>query len=237
MKSDLNEEKPHFPWNKGRLVGQKTPLKLREIWGIRIRLQQAEKVLDLALFNLAIDSKLRGCDLVNLRVCDISQGKSVCSRAYRYAAQDASASTVRSYRTDTTVGGCLDRCGGARFRQLSISKQGSQVAASFYAPVRTHRCGLDRIDRFRPYGVWHAHHAPNKGHADLPANEEPSGSPTPSWAYQVRKHGAIPRHRSRRRAGNRRADRKVKFAYNRTVHLSGLSLSSQERAVHRSGNF
>src|SRR5690606_37197538 len=71
----------HFPWNKGRLVGQKAPLKLREIWAIRIRLQLAEKVRDLALFNLAIDSKLRGCDLVNLRVCDISQGKSVYSRA------------------------------------------------------------------------------------------------------------------------------------------------------------
>lgn len=81
MKSDLNEEKPHFPWNKGRLVGQKAPLKLRASWTISIRLQLAEKVLDLALFNLAIDSKLRGCDLVNLRVCDISQEKSVYSRA------------------------------------------------------------------------------------------------------------------------------------------------------------
>lgn len=81
MKPDLNEEKPHLPWNKGRLVGQKAPLKLREIWAIRMRLQLAEKVRDLALFNLAIDSKLRGCDLVNLRVCDISQGKSVYSRA------------------------------------------------------------------------------------------------------------------------------------------------------------
>lgn len=81
MKPDLNEAKPFFPWNKGRLVGQKAPLKLKEIWAIRIRLQLAEKVRDLALFNLAIDSKLRGCDLVSLRVCDISQGKSIYPRA------------------------------------------------------------------------------------------------------------------------------------------------------------
>lgn len=81
MKPDLNEEKPHFPWNKGRLVGQKAPLKLKEIWAIRIRLQLAEKVRDLALFNLAIDSKLRGCGLVSLRVCDISQGRSIYPRA------------------------------------------------------------------------------------------------------------------------------------------------------------
>ena len=71
----------HAAWNKGRLIGQKAPLKLKEIWAIRIRLQFAERVRDLALFNLAIDSKLRGCDLVNLRVLDIAQGRSVFSRA------------------------------------------------------------------------------------------------------------------------------------------------------------
>ena len=59
------------------LVGQKAPLKLREIWAIRTRLQMAHNVRDLALFNLAIDSKLRGCDLVGLRVCDVSQGSRV----------------------------------------------------------------------------------------------------------------------------------------------------------------
>lgn len=71
MKPELNEAKPFLPWNKGRLVGQKASLKLKEIWAIRIRLQLSEKVRDLALFTLAIDSKLRGCDLVSLRVCDI----------------------------------------------------------------------------------------------------------------------------------------------------------------------
>ncbi|TCS33085.1 phage integrase family protein [Paucimonas lemoignei] len=69
------------PWNKGRLVGQKAPLKLKEIWAIRIRLQLAERTRDLALFNLAIDSKLRRCDLVSLRVGDIAQGNSILPRA------------------------------------------------------------------------------------------------------------------------------------------------------------
>lgn len=81
MTSHLHEVKSTVPWNKGRLIGQKAPLKLKEICAIRIRLQLAEKTRDLALFNLAIDSKLRGCDLVNLRVCDIAQGKSILSRA------------------------------------------------------------------------------------------------------------------------------------------------------------
>jgi integrase len=68
-------------WNKGRLLGQKPPLKPKEIWSLRIRLQLADKARDVALFNLAIDSKLRGCDLVSLRVRDVYQGSVVSSRA------------------------------------------------------------------------------------------------------------------------------------------------------------
>ena len=70
-----------IPWNKGKLVGQKLPLKLKEIWAIRIRLQLSKQVRELAMFNLAIDSKLRGCDLVELQVRDISQGSQVLQRA------------------------------------------------------------------------------------------------------------------------------------------------------------
>ncbi|MES1927277.1 tyrosine-type recombinase/integrase [Salinisphaera sp. T31B1] len=68
------------PWNKGRLVGPKPPLRLKEIWGIRVRLQLAAQTRDLALFNLAIDSKLRGCDLVRLKVQDVAHGGRVLSR-------------------------------------------------------------------------------------------------------------------------------------------------------------
>ncbi len=53
----------HEPWNKGKLVGQKAPLRIRDIWAICVKLQLAEKTRDLALFDLAIDSKLRACDL------------------------------------------------------------------------------------------------------------------------------------------------------------------------------
>jgi integrase len=69
------------PWNKGKLVGQKAPLKLKEIWAIRVRLQLANPRRELALFNLAIDSKLRACDLVKLRVRDVCHGGGVASRA------------------------------------------------------------------------------------------------------------------------------------------------------------
>jgi integrase len=68
-------------WNKGKLVGQKAPLKLKEIWAIRIRLELSHHIRDLALFNLALDSKLRGCDLVKLKVRDISHGDRISARA------------------------------------------------------------------------------------------------------------------------------------------------------------
>jgi integrase len=69
------------PWNKGRLIGQKRPLKPRDVWTIRVRLQMEGRKRDLAMFNLAIDSKLRGCDLVRLRIDDVSAGGRVRDRA------------------------------------------------------------------------------------------------------------------------------------------------------------
>ena len=69
------------PWNKGKLIGQKPPLKPKDIWAIRIYLQNAHQVRDLAMFNLAIDSKLRGCDLVNLHVRDVTHGNQLLPRA------------------------------------------------------------------------------------------------------------------------------------------------------------
>jgi len=68
-------------WNKGEIVGQKAPFKLKEVWAIRIRLQLAGRVRDLALFDLGIDSKLRACDLVELRVKDICHGDRLAARA------------------------------------------------------------------------------------------------------------------------------------------------------------
>ena len=65
------------PWNLGRVIGPKPPFKPKHIWAIRTRLQHEGRTRDLALFNTAIDSKLRGCDLVRLRVADVHLGNSV----------------------------------------------------------------------------------------------------------------------------------------------------------------
>jgi len=62
----------HIPWNKGKLTGTKPPLRPKHVWTIRTKLQVEGRTRDLAMFNLAIDSKLRGCDLVALKVEDIA---------------------------------------------------------------------------------------------------------------------------------------------------------------------
>jgi hypothetical protein len=78
---NISATRSRQPWNKGKLVGQKPPLRLRDIWAIRARPQIAERTRDLALFDLAIDSKLRACDLTKLRVRDVAHGEHVSSRA------------------------------------------------------------------------------------------------------------------------------------------------------------
>ncbi len=90
----------HVPWNHGRIIGPKPPLKPKHIWAIRTRLQHDGRVRDLAMFNVAIDSKLRGCDLVKLRVSDIHLGDSV--RLRTTVVQQKTGRPVPFELTDTT---------------------------------------------------------------------------------------------------------------------------------------
>jgi hypothetical protein len=80
MNQSIHAATQKIPWNKGKLVGQKAPLRLKDIWAIRVRLQIGHRTRVLALFNLAIDSKLRSCDLVRLRVRDVCHENVVASR-------------------------------------------------------------------------------------------------------------------------------------------------------------
>ncbi len=86
------ESNQRGPWNKGKLIGPKPPLQPRHVWAIRTRLQLAGRTRDLALFNLAIDSKLRGCDVVSLRVEDVAPHGYAIDRA-----------TVRQRKTGRSV--------------------------------------------------------------------------------------------------------------------------------------
>ena len=99
-------------WNKGRIVGQKRPLMPKHVWSIRVRLEMAGNLRDLALFNMAVDSKLRGCDLVALRVRDIISAGRVKERASIVQTQDRSTRPLRDHRDDPAVARPLDRRAG-----------------------------------------------------------------------------------------------------------------------------
>ena len=68
----LSKDRPRTPWNKGKLIGTKPPLRPKHVWSIRTRLMAEGRTRDLAMFNLAIDSKLRGCDVMALKVEDVA---------------------------------------------------------------------------------------------------------------------------------------------------------------------
>jgi len=111
------------PWNKGRLTGQKRPLKPRDVWTIRVRLQLEDCKRDLAMFNLTVDSKLRGCDLVRLKIDDVSAGGRVRGRAT--VIQKKTGRPVQFEITEQTrsaIGGWLSDLGRRRGQYLFPSR-------------------------------------------------------------------------------------------------------------------
>ena len=133
------------PWNKGKLIGQKPPLKLKEIWAIRIRLQLDHRARELALFNLAIDSKLRGCDLVGLHVRDVFQGSHVAPRAI--VMQKKTQRPVQFEITEQTRRGrCLDRSRPPEAGAVPLSEPYVGVASPFDSAVFPDRSYLGGID-------------------------------------------------------------------------------------------
>jgi integrase len=173
------------PWNKGKLIGQKAPLRVRDIWAIRIRLQLAEKTLDLALFNLAIDSKLRACDLTKLRVRDIAHGEHVSSRAI--VMQQKTQHPVQfeiTEQTRTVLEAWMHR---ARLRSEDFSDHLSTRQYARIVKAWVTAIGLDR----------HSHATANQGIVDLSQDEESESCPTPAWSYETRKHYQVLGHRGR----------------------------------------
>ncbi len=130
------------PWNKGKIVGQKAPLKLKDIWALRVRLQMASGIRELALFNLGIDSKLRGCDLVKLKVRDVSTvissppARSSCSRRL----SDRSSSRSRNPLATRCKPGSSRPDSG----QMTSSSRAVFMTLRIWARVNTHESWRDR---------------------------------------------------------------------------------------------
>ena len=110
-------------WNQGKIVGQKPPLKIKEVWAIRVRLQLAQRSRDLALFNLAIDSKLRGCDAVNVGVEDVLLSGTLRSRASVVQKKTGKPVTFEvTEQTRSAIQGWLHQLGGRQRGPLFPSR-------------------------------------------------------------------------------------------------------------------
>jgi integrase len=175
----------HEPWNKGKLVGQKAPFKLKEIWAIRVRLQMQARARELALFDLGIDSKLRACDLVKRRVRDGCHGDRVATRAI--VLQQKTQRPVQFEITPPTRD-ALE----AWIKHVQLKSENflfpSRIHASPHLGTRQYarivdswvnEIGLDSA----AYGD--ALDAAHKGVVDLPANQEPARGAVIARSHQT----------------------------------------------------
>jgi integrase len=182
------------PWNKGKLTGAKPPLRPKHVWSIRTKLQIEGRARDLAMFNLAIDSKLRGCDVVGLRVEDVAAGGYTADRAT--VRQRKTGRPVRfelSEQTRQAVDDYLSAT-GKRPGEFLFTGPSRPRPQSDNAPLCSASIGLDRKRRSRSDAVWHAFVATHKGYSDLSTNRQSQGRPALARAHQDRKYGPISRH-------------------------------------------
>ena len=162
------------PWNKGQLIGQKPPFKLREIWAIRIRLQLKNDPQELAMFNLAIDSKLRSCDLVHLRVRDVYQGHGIAPRAM--VLQQKTHQPVQFEITEQTREALTNWISHHHFRPddylfPSRIKHAHHLSHSTICPDRPQ---VGRDDWPQYLTLWHAFITKNQSHAHLQKDKKSS---------------------------------------------------------------
>jgi integrase len=180
-------------WNKGKLIGAKATLRPKHVWSIRTKLHIEGRTRDLAMFNLAIDSKLRGCDVVALRVDDIAPHGYAVDRAT--VRQKKTGIPVRFEITEQTRQAVDDylRISSKKSDEFLFGRHrrpGQCMSTRQYA-----RLALDPQYWARSQFVWYAFTPPYQGHFDLSANREPTCGTTIAWASENRKYSQISRHR------------------------------------------
>ena len=146
---------PRKPWNAGRLIGAKAPLKPKHIWGIRQQLKSTGRVRDLALFNCALDAKLRGCDLVSLRLADVSQGGAVRHRSIIVQRKTGRPVPFElTEATRTSVAAWIDQRGRVSSDWLfpSRNRPDRHIGTRQYARLVDQWVGLIDLDQ-APYGT------------------------------------------------------------------------------------
>jgi integrase len=182
------------PWNKNKLIGPKPPLQPKRVWAIRTRLQLAGRTRDLALFNVAIDSKLRGCDVVSLKVEDVAPYGYAVDRAT--VRQSKTGFPVRFEITEQTRQAVDEHLAASRKRPGNFLFHSRRAMGAASRPASMLACCRGGSPQHRPRRVVVRHPLAqgHQGDVDLSANRKPPGSSTPPRAHQGGEHGQVPRH-------------------------------------------
>ena len=184
------------PWNKGKVTGAKPPLRPKHVWAIRTKLQIDHLTRDLALFNLAIDSKLRGCDLVAVRVDDVAPNGYAVDRAS--VRQKKTGRPVRFEVTEPTRQAIDDyiKLEDKKLREFLFTgrRPGQGMTTRQYARLLSEWLTSVGLDPHLPHPFAAA---ADQGYPDLPPHREFAGCPATSWPHQDRKHSEVPGHRGR----------------------------------------
>jgi integrase len=196
----------HAPWNKGRLLGQKRPLRPKDVWTIRVRLQLEGRKRDLAMFNLAIDSKLRGCDLVRLQANDVCVGGRVRDRAVVIQKKTGRPVQFEVTETRRSVQDWLDRRGAMTAEYLFPSgfTTRTHISTRQYARIVQKWVASAGLD-----GSAYGTHSMRQSGSDIQEDGQFARCSTFVGAHQVGKHGPLSRHRGRRRSQHFRAGRSL----------------------------
>ena len=192
-RSDRRAARRRDHWNKGKLIGPKPPLRPSHVWSKRTKLQLEGRTRDLALFNVAIDSKLRGCDVVAVPVDDVAPNGYTLDRAtvrqkktgrpVRFELIEQTRQALDDYLrlTNRKPGEFLFAGRGGSGRGLT-TRQYARLVGEWVASI-----GLDPLIR-------HALASADQGDLDLPTNRQPTGRSTPARSHQDREHRPLSRH-------------------------------------------
>ena len=184
------------PWNKGKLTGAKPPLRPKHVWSIRTKLQIEGRVRDLAMFNLAIDSKLRGCDVVAIKVDDVAAGGYTADRAT--VRQKKTGRPVRFELTEPTRQAVDEylKAANKRARRVLVRRPSWSPKKHHHTPICAPGIGLDRQCRAGSEAIWDAFTATHESDLDLSAHGKSQSGPASARAHEDRKHRQISGHRS-----------------------------------------
>ena len=175
-------------WNAGKKVGTKRPFTQKQIWAIRFFLDRERRVRDRALFDLAIDSKLRGCDLVKIRIRDVVAGPEIRTRAtvvQQKTGRPVQFEITSDVRASLLV--WLERRGGG----LRIPEPGRSLTPHEHKAVRAPGRRMGDRDRSASGGVWNTLAATNESVDDLQGDRQHPRHPDPARPLHDREHGTL----------------------------------------------